>query len=110
MTRRFWVGSGCNDADAKEIFSQLITIESACPMTKSMFDVPENLGSVREPVCLLRKIATNNLLDTIRELEVKEELVGKLCISIEEGHTVEEQKLGNYPDYEQYKITWIAVH
>src|SRR5690625_3672001 len=54
ITRRVWVGSGCNGADAKEIFSQRITIESACPMTKSMFDVPENLGSVKEPVCLPR--------------------------------------------------------
>src|SRR5690625_3951159 len=109
ITRRFWVGSGCNGADAKEIFSQRITIESACPMTKSMFDVPENLGSVKEPVCLPREIATNNLLDTIGELKVKEELLGKLCNSIAIGHEVEVQKLVNYPDYVQYKITWIAV-
>src|SRR5690625_2552222 len=109
ITRRFWVGSGCNGADAKEIFSQRITIESACPMTKSMFDVPENLGSVKEPVCLPREIATNNLLDTIGELKVKEELLGKLCNSIAIGHKVEVQKLVNYPDCVQYKITWIAV-
>src|SRR5690625_7553086 len=32
ITRRFWVSSGCNGADAKEIGSQTITIESACPM------------------------------------------------------------------------------
>src|SRR5690625_3672635 len=109
ITRRFWIGSGCNGEDAREIGSQTITIESACPMTKSMFDVPENLGSVKEPVCLPREIATNNLLDTIGELKVKEELLGKLCNSIAIGHEVEVQKLVNYPDYVQYKITWIAV-
>src|SRR5690625_7718849 len=43
------------------------------------------------------------------ELKVKEELLGKLCNSIAIGHEVEVQKLVNYPDYVQYKITWIAV-
>src|SRR5690625_2194503 len=86
ITRRFWIGSGCNGEDAREIGSQTITIESACPMTESMFDVPENLGSVTNPVCLPREISTDNLLDTIGELKVKEELLGKLCNSIAVGH------------------------
>src|SRR5690625_7516354 len=73
-------------------------------MTESMFDVPENLGSVTNPVCLPREISTDNLLDTIGELKVKEELLGKLCNSIAVGHKVEVQKLVNYSDYLQYKI------
>src|SRR5690625_2288632 len=42
-------------------------------------------------------------------MKMKEELLGKLYKSIAISHEVEVQKLVNYPDYVQYKITWIAV-
>src|SRR5690625_7897133 len=95
ITRRFWIGSGCNGEDAREIGSQTITIESACPMTESMFDVPENLGSVINPVWLPREIRTDKHLDTIGELNVKEELLDKHCEFIEVVHKVILHKLEN---------------
>src|SRR5690625_7615635 len=42
-------------------------------------------------------------------MKMKEELLGKLYKSIAISHEVEVQKLVNYPDYVQYKITWVAV-
>src|SRR5699024_11982096 len=78
-------------------------------MQESMFDVPENVGSVNDPVCLPREISNNNLPDTIGALTVKEQLIGKLCNQIATSHEVERQELVNYPDYVQYKITWTAI-
>src|SRR5690625_1944907 len=109
ITRRFWVTNGCSGTAPKEIQSQTIVIESARPMRESMLDVPSNLGTVKNPVCLPREIANNNLLDTIGELKVKDDLMGKLCNSIAISHEVEVQKLVDYPDWIQYKITWKAI-
>src|SRR5699024_8373730 len=40
---------------------------------------------------------------------VKPHLLGKLCNQIATSHDVEVQKLVDYPDWIQYKITWKAV-
>src|SRR5699024_7763546 len=109
ITRRFWITNGCDGSAPKEIGSQTIGIESACPMQESMVDVPENLGSVNDPICLPREISDNKLPDTIGALTVKEQLIGKLCNQIATSHEVERQELVNYPDYVQYKITWTAI-
>src|SRR5690606_39027072 len=52
ITRRFFISSGCGETAPTLAAEQVITVESACGMRESMFDLPANVGTKDAPICL----------------------------------------------------------
>ncbi|MBY5960298.1 hypothetical protein KUV50_19275, partial [Membranicola marinus] len=96
ITRRFFISGGCDDDISPEWeFHQVINVHSACGMRESMFDLPANVGTKNEPICLPQGLSRSYLPDTIGALTVKPHLEGKLCNSFASGSEVKEFDVPN---------------
>ncbi len=108
LTRRFFITSGCGSGTPELVLEQVIRIESACGLRASMFDLPANVGSQDDPICLPESLTKDYLPDTIGAAVVKSHLDDALCASIAIGKTVKELNvLGS--DMKKYEITWSMI-
>src|SRR5690606_37648079 len=91
ITRRFFISSGCGDYGQPRVVEQVIRVESACGMRGSMFDLPENVGTKDEPVCLPQGLSQAYFpAAALGDLTVKPHLVGKLCNAFATGKDIKE--------------------
>jgi len=109
ITRRFFITNGCSEKAPSWEVEQVITVESACGMRESMFDLPGNVGSKSAPICLPQGLSNTFLPDTIGSLTVKEHLVGKLCNSFAVGPTIKEYDVQGAEGMKKYVIEWSVI-
>ncbi len=113
IIRRFFISSGCGAPASSYEAEQVITIESACGMHESMFDIPANVGTKEAPICLPRLLSgglsNSDLPASVGVLTVKDHLVGQLCNSIAIGSTIKELNEVGVEGMVKYEIEWTAI-
>ncbi|MBY5959478.1 DUF285 domain-containing protein, partial [Membranicola marinus] len=107
LTRRFFVVSDCGE-EPQWVVEQVINVQSACGMRASMFDLPANVGTKNEPICLPEGLSQSYLPDTIGALTLKSHLEGKLCNSFASGSNVKEFDVAG-TDMKKYVIEWTMI-
>ncbi|MBY5957951.1 T9SS type A sorting domain-containing protein [Membranicola marinus] len=109
ITRRFFVEGGCGSESQKWTVEQVINVQSACGMSKNMFDLPANVGTKDAPICLPEELSTSFFPDTLGDVTLKSHLVGKLCNSPAVGKTIQEYDVVGAPGMKKYIIKWNVI-
>ncbi|MBY5956811.1 T9SS type A sorting domain-containing protein [Membranicola marinus] len=111
LTRRFFITGGCGTGTPELVLEQVIRIESACGLRASMFDLPEDMGTKDDPICLPESLTKEYLPDTIGAAAVKSHLDDALCASIAIGKTVKayDVETSHGLSLQKYLITWSMV-
>ncbi len=84
ITRRFSMQGGCDPKSPVYIFEQVIYIEATCPVRLSMFDLPDDIDSKIDPLCVpsLEEAEEYLPIDVTGEVVLKPALNGAICNSM----------------------------
>ncbi|WP_236980705.1 T9SS type A sorting domain-containing protein, partial [Membranihabitans maritimus] len=108
ITRRFFIQGGCGPhATPPQEVEQVIYVEPACEVRLSMFDLPSDIGTKTEALCVASEVTVNNLPTSLTgDATLLPHLEGALCNAVAIGH---EDKVSRILDASgMYKVerTW----
>ncbi|GAA5221021.1 hypothetical protein GCM10025777_16510 [Membranihabitans marinus] len=106
ITRRFFIVNGCDEGSEELALEQVINIQSTCGIRLSMFNLPQDAGSMDNPLCFVDDLTTVNFPDSLGELTLKSGLAEQLFNSIAIGKQVKSFDIVGQTDIKKFEIEW----